>query len=132
MLAIDAANGDPFVLSAYTCHVNLTSLARTGLPSCHRAAGSSENLIASESADHVQLRASCGRNPPSPTVFIESPTDARRSYTRSPIIFAVTVDASGGSRVSGSPLALMTSVPPCSAGPVVLFSPLQPTINEAR
>src|SRR4029079_16534211 len=106
------ATGEWAFGSVKTRALYFTSAAVTGLPSCHRARGSIENAIDSESGAHVQLFASCGVNPLSPTVERPGLICARRSKTRSRTTAPFCSLTNGGKMSVASPGMLTITVPP--------------------
>src|SRR5439155_598780 len=116
--ARDARAGELTAGSVLTSNVNATSSARTGRPSCQRAAAFRWK-VSVRGLSHSHFSASSGTKPASPMVFPDGPRSASLTNTWSNTAAARASSDAGGSRISGSPGAAMTSVPQ--------YSPVQPT-----
>ena len=106
----DERNGEFTSESVYASYVNTTSPAVTARPSCQRARGSRWNTSVT-GPSHSHRSASCGWKSSSPIVFPDIPRSASLRNSWSYTSRLVESSVTGGSRMSGSPAAAMTTVP---------------------
>src|SRR5678816_3079090 len=112
MFTSKGATGECALGSVNVAKLCFTSAGVRGFPSCQSGFGSGESAIGRESLAHVQLLASCGVKPLSPTVLRPGPIVARRSNTRSRTTAPFCSPTNAGKMSAASPGMLAITVPP--------------------